>query len=191
MFVYQILVHTPIWVWLLLAFLVSRGVAALKPRDVTPTRMLILPLVFLVWGLTGLIDSRGLGVDFALFVVAFAAGGAGGVALAALGPHPRLNSETGGMAMPGSAIPLTLILVSFAFKYVGTVALAIDSDVSQRAVLVSAMTAVGGIFAGLFWGRTLTLFRRALAAAGARSDLASVAKLIWPRWEARPDPEAS
>ena len=117
-------------------------------------------------------------------------GGAGGAALAALGPQPRLNCGAGGIAAPGSAIPLTLILVSFALKYVGTVALAIDSDVSQRAVLVSAMTAVGGVFAGLFWGRTPTLFRRALAAAGERSDFASVAKLIWPRWEARLDSEA-
>ena len=191
MFVYQVLVHTPIWVWLLLAFLVSRGLAALTPRDVAPNRMLILPLVFLVWGVTGLIGSRGLGGDFALLVIALAAGGAGGVALAALGPPPRLNPETGGIAMPGSGIPLALILISFAVKYVGTVALAVDSDVFQRAVLVSAMTSVGGAFAGLFWGRALTLFRRALAAAGERSDIASAAKLIWPRWEARPDPEAS
>ena len=102
--------------------------------------MLILPLVFLVWGLTGLIGSRGLGVDFALFVATAAAGGVGGAALAALGPQPRLISESDRMAMPGSAIPLTLILISFACKYVGNVALAIDADVSQRALLVSLMT---------------------------------------------------
>ena len=106
MFVYQVLVHTPIWVWLLLAFLVSRGVAALTPRDVAPNRMLILPLVFLFWGVTGLIGSRGLGGDFALFVVAFAAGGAGGVALAALGPPPRLNPETGAHRDAGVGDPV-------------------------------------------------------------------------------------
>src|ERR1700678_3719319 len=114
MFVYQILVHTPIWVWLLLAFLVSRGVAALRPREVAPRRMLILPVVFLVWGLSGLIGSRGLGVDLLIFPVAFAAGVYGGIALAALGTAPRLAPETGALEMPGSLIPLTLIVVSFA-----------------------------------------------------------------------------
>lgn len=191
MLVYQILVHTPIWVWLLLAFLVSRGLVALRPRDVTPSRMLILPVVFLVWGLSGLMGSRGFGVDFLMFFVAFAAGAYGGLALAALGPAPRLAPETGVMGMPGSPIPLTLILTSFAFKYVGTVALAVDADPAQRAIVAIAMTIAGGIFAGLFWGRTLTQFRRALTAAGERADFSSVVRLIWPRAVARLDPEAS
>src|SRR5277367_3520 len=34
MFVITILSHTPIWVWVLLAFLISRGIMALRPREV-------------------------------------------------------------------------------------------------------------------------------------------------------------
>lgn len=190
-FVSQVLIHTPIWVWLLLAFLVSRGMAALSPRDVAPNRMLILPLIFLVWGLTGLIGSRGLSVDLLVFGAAFIVGVYGGVALGAVGPAPRLRPETGGLAMPGSPIPLALILISFALKYIGTVALAVEADASAHATIASGMTLIGGAFAGLFWGRTFVLFRRALAGAGERSDLAAVGRLVWPRVAVDLDPEAS
>lgn len=48
MLIFAILGHTPLWVWFLLAFLVYRGVAAMRPRDVSPSRGLIIPVVFFV-----------------------------------------------------------------------------------------------------------------------------------------------
>ena len=61
MLVFDILSHTPVWVWVLFAYLVSRGVVALREREMQPGRALIVPIVFLVWGLAGLLESRGLG----------------------------------------------------------------------------------------------------------------------------------
>ena len=46
MLVFAILSHTPSWVWVLLAFLVYRGVIAMRPRDVSPSRSLIIPVIF-------------------------------------------------------------------------------------------------------------------------------------------------
>ena len=178
MFIYEVLVHTPIWVWLLLAFIVSRGVSALRPRTLPPIRALIVPVVFLFWGLSGLIGARGLGLDVALFVFAFALGLFGGGALASLTPTPQWFPETGRMAMPGSPVPLVMILVAFVVKYVGAVALSIEVDPAAQAQIAHAMTLVGGAFAGLFWGRILTLFRRALGRAGESGDYASVARLL-------------
>jgi len=178
MFVYEVLIHTPIWVWVLLALLVSRGLASLRPRDIAPSRALIVPVVFLVWGLTGLIGSRGLGLDLALFVVALGAGFVGGGALASLTPTPTWRPETGRMAMPGSPVPLAMILIAFAAKYVGNVALAVEDDPAAHAGIATAMTLLGGGFAGLFWGRTLALFRRALGRAGEGGDYASVARAL-------------
>ena len=31
-FAYQILIHTPLWVWILLAFLVWQGIKSMQPR---------------------------------------------------------------------------------------------------------------------------------------------------------------
>jgi len=166
MTIYEILSHTPIWVWALLAFLVSRGLNAMQPRTIAPVRVLIIPVVFLVWGLVSLISSRGLGFAFVLFVVGTAAGLAAGSALAALMPAPRLDRQTGLLAMPGSPIPLALILAAFVVKYAGSVALVGASDPATHAEIASAMALIGGVFAGLFWGRTLGQFRRALQADG-------------------------
>ncbi|MGH8086665.1 MAG: DUF6622 family protein, partial [Stenotrophomonas sp.] len=43
--------HTPLWVWALLAFLITRGVAAMKPGEVSLGRLAIVPALFTVWGL--------------------------------------------------------------------------------------------------------------------------------------------
>ena len=89
----QIISHTPIWVWVLLAFLVWRGINAMQPRTIAPSRALIIPLVFLVWGLAGLITARGLGFALALFAVGAIAGLVAGSALAALTPAPGLTAR--------------------------------------------------------------------------------------------------
>jgi len=55
MLIVSILDHTPFWVWLLLAFLLYRGVAAMRPREVSPSRALIVPVIFFVWGVASLV----------------------------------------------------------------------------------------------------------------------------------------
>ncbi|THD45161.1 MAG: hypothetical protein E7774_08675 [Bradyrhizobium sp.] len=179
MLIYNILVHTPIWVWLLLAFLVSRGVAAMRPKEIAPRRALIVPAVFLLWGLAGLIGSQGLGGNLALFAVGAILGLAAGGALAALAPAPRFIPETGRLAMTGSPIPLIMILSAFAVKYAGAVTLAMASDPGAHAEIASALALAGGVFAGLFWGRTLTQFRRAFIAAGLYAGWSSLPRLVF------------
>ena len=187
MMIIEILSHTPIWVWLLLAFLISRGVKAMSPREVSPSRVLIVPLVFFVWGLSGLIGaSHDVGVKLVLFVGGLVVGVVAGRALASLMPAPRILRETGKLAMPGSPVILILICLAFATKYVGNVALAIDQDPAARFEIACAMTAIGGLFSGLFWGRTLGQFQRALQAEREPSNLAGVIGLVQMRPGANP-----
>ncbi|WP_198404649.1 hypothetical protein [Salmonella enterica] len=49
--------NTPVWVWILLAFLLRRGFAALYDREMTTGRMFFLPMFFLVWGAYGVITE--------------------------------------------------------------------------------------------------------------------------------------
>jgi hypothetical protein len=176
----EILSHTPVWVWVLLAFIVSRGVTALHAREIAPRLALIVPVIFLLWGLSGLLNSRGLGLDVTLFVVWLAIGGIGGAVLARLTPTPQLLPATGLLVMPGSAVPLVLILAAFVVKYALAVAITTASDATEHAEMVSIGACVGGLFAGLFWGRTLALLRRALQAAGGRTDWTGLAGLVFP-----------
>jgi len=51
-FAWQILIHTALWAFALLAFLVWQGIKAMRPRTVTIWRSLIVPAVFIAWGLS-------------------------------------------------------------------------------------------------------------------------------------------
>ena len=55
-FAWQILTHTPIWAWVLLAWLIWQGIRAMRPRTGTIGRALIVPAVFIVWGLSRLLS---------------------------------------------------------------------------------------------------------------------------------------
>ncbi len=167
MFILEMLSHTPIWVWVLLVFLISRGVAATRPREASPARVLIVPVVFFLWGLPSLIGAGdAVAAKLGLFAAGMLAGLAAGWGLAALMPAPRLSRETGMLAMPGSPIPLILILAAFASKYAGGVAMAVVGDTIIHTEIALLLSAAGGLFAGLFWGRTLGKFAAALRAAG-------------------------
>ncbi len=174
----DILSHTPLWVWLLLAFVLWRGVAMLNPRAVEPRRALVVPAVFLIWGLTGMLSSRGLGFDLVWFALGGAIGAGLGMALAGFSAPPGLDVERGLLLMPGSFVPLALIVIAFPVKYALAVAIATANGPSQAAYYASLSAAIGGGFAGLFWGRTLTQFRRALSGAGRPSDWGAVAALV-------------
>ena len=182
MLVFDILAHTPLWVWALLAFLVYRGIAAMRTREVSPYRVLIVPAVFFVWGASSLLEkSDGLALNVAAFVAALLVGAAAGRALASLMPSPRLSPVTGLLAMPGSPVALILNCVAFAAKYVGAVALALTSGGAGHAEIASVVVAVGGLFAGLFWGRTLRQFQRALQADGRPATVGALVALVLAR----------
>jgi hypothetical protein len=59
--------------------------------------------------------------------------------------------------------------------------MATEEDPATHAEIGAVMALVGGCFAGLFWGRTLALFQRALRQVGESADYAAVARLALAR----------
>lgn len=53
----EILTHTPWWVWVLLVYLVYVGVRLLSPTTVSPKGMLLMPSIFLLWGIYGIFNK--------------------------------------------------------------------------------------------------------------------------------------
>ena len=53
----QIFTNTPLWVWFILAFLLKRGVSATKDNPVHLVKSLIVPFVFILWGLEKVFTS--------------------------------------------------------------------------------------------------------------------------------------
>jgi hypothetical protein len=119
-----------------------------------------------------------LALNVATFLTALLVGAAAGRALASLMPAPRLSPVTGRLATPGSPVTLILNCVAFAAKYACAVALALTSGAAAHAEVASMAVAIGGLFAGLFWGRTLRQFQRALQADGRSATFTSLAGLL-------------
>ena len=152
--------HTPWWVFLVLAVLIVTGVQALRPRVVPLWRVLIVPAVFIVWGVTGIAQRSAaapvLAIDWIIAVaVGFAVGWAttklDGVALAADGSSVQVS---------GSPVPLIRNVVIFMVRYALAVSVAFAATDAARAQFVFWDVLASGAMTGYFLG-WLAQFMRA------------------------------
>ena len=157
-----VLVHTPIWVWGLLAALIAIGALQLRERRVGLVRATLLPLgmtAFSLWGTLSASDGMGLMALGTVWMMA-----AGAVALP-LAPGPVEGSYDAGtrtFALRGSATPLLLIVCLFLVKYAAGVQLALDPARIHDLGRALGLAALYGGFSGAFLGRAARLWRLAL-----------------------------
>jgi hypothetical protein len=154
---YGILTHTPIWVFVLLAYLIWQGLQALRLRTQAVWRMLIVPLVFFLMGLSRLV----LAPDNA--IAPLLAWLAALLLFAALGLFngPRLlavDRQKGVVTRPSSIGPLVRNLTVFSLQY--GVAVATAMKLEPQAAVAIVGHAVSGASAGYFSGWTAALWRR-------------------------------
>jgi hypothetical protein len=149
-----IISHTPHWVWILAAFLLYRGVKALQPREMTWPRMLLLPVLFLVWGLYDIVTQLHLP---ALALAAFAGALVLGASLGWLIAMQQEPARRVGLLIyrPGTPVTLILIVIAFLSKYALSVAVAYHPDLAANAHYNLLYGALSGATDGIFWGGTL------------------------------------
>jgi hypothetical protein len=155
------LANTPIWVFPLLAYLVWQGYQSLRPRTQPVWRLLIVPVVFFLMGLSRLLLARNDGWEplLAWFVAALL------FAALALVRGPRLlaiDRKTGQVTRPGSWTPLIRNITVFALQYVVAVAAARHLDSHIGVAMIGRV--VSGATAGYFAGWTVSLLRSYRAA---------------------------
>lgn len=155
----QIVVHTPKWVWALLILLVAAGLAQMRARRISVPRATLLPALLLVLSMLGVIGTFGLhGVALSVWATTLAAALVFGQGLAA----PRGASWSGAtreLHVPGSALPLALIMGLFATKYAAGVALAMNPLLASDAAFAALCASAYGTFSGLFAARAVWLWR--------------------------------
>lgn len=150
---------TPVWVWILLAFLLRRGFAALYDREMTTGRLFFLPVLFLVWGVYGVITETKLaGVSLTMMAAGLLAGTAIGYQLWRSQP-PLRNSDNPGMIIrAGTPLTLGLIVIAFCMKFILTSAIYLQPGLGSSASFCMLFGGVTGLVDGVFWGGTLKLF---------------------------------
>jgi len=151
----QIVSHTPTYVWIILGFLVVRGVAASRDRVVSRRSLFIMPAVMLALGVTGVAGRfDGGGMLAATWLAAMAAGAA--LAWRWSGDQVAgVDRAAGSVHLRGSWTPLALMMTVFAGKYAVGVALGLQPALAHNTGFALAACALFGLCNGVFNGRLL------------------------------------
>ncbi|MEP7100065.1 MAG: DUF6622 family protein [Burkholderiales bacterium] len=158
--------HTPVWVWGLLAVLVALGLSQARDREMSLMRVTILPLVMIALSLSGVFSA------FGHFPVAIGGWAAGVGAALAFGRQfiavrgAAWSSQTATLRVPGSWLPLVLIVALFALKYFAGASLALHPDLAHDTTFAGLISVGYGMFSGLFLARGLSLRNLAKRPAG-------------------------
>ncbi|QTD43937.1 DUF6622 family protein [Ottowia testudinis] len=154
--------HTPLWVAGVLAGVTMLGLSATRPRVMHLNRLLLMPLIMgalALWGVQSAFGATGqLAGLLALWAVCCAAMLAVGTRLAPPA-GTRYDAATRHFTLPGSWVPLGLILAVFLMKYGIGVQLAMAPSLSREASFAFAVTALYGLLSGFFAARTLRVLR--------------------------------
>lgn len=151
----QILSGTPVWVWGILLTLLVVGLKASAERRMSRTRLIAVPIALAAWAASSVWGVAHVAWPVVLFVLAIAAALALFAALSsqqAAAPHPA-----GGLQVPGSWLPLTVMMAIFVLRYVSNVTLAIDPSMAQNSTFLTLVALANGAFSGWLAGRSLRL----------------------------------
>ncbi|WP_339715320.1 DUF6622 family protein [uncultured Sneathiella sp.] len=153
MSIMDIIIYTPVWVWPLFAFLVLSGITALRPRKARPARTLLLPVLFFVWGLYAIfLKLPGWPIALGVFVVGLALGFGVGWLLASRYPAATYDHEAKRILRPGTPLTLILIMIAFITKYVLSVVIATNPQLSAAIGFSVFYGITSGLISGAFWG---------------------------------------
>ncbi len=156
----EILMGTPWWVYLLLIYLVFRGVKALKPQIVSVKKIFILPLIFCILSLYRLISTyqgfRDLIVWLFFIIIGYIVGWGLAHSL-----RIRIDRRKLLLRMPGSPIILVLVLLVFATRYFFGAYSAMHPDAKDNFLFHSANLLSSGFITGIFLGRFFAILKKA------------------------------
>ncbi|MEB6380111.1 hypothetical protein MXM41_14375 [Leclercia adecarboxylata] len=158
-FISGVLIHTPVWVYLILLFLISRGIRARKPATVTLEKLAIIPAIFLLWDIYDLLAFRKLTIATgSLWLAGLLSGAAIGYILIKGSAVTRAAAPRSiYRAADYSALPF--MMLAFAVKYVLGVMSAIAPEALQRPGASAFAIITGGLFAGVFVGKFVRYVR--------------------------------
>lgn len=164
----EILARTPRWVFALFALLVCLGCSQLITRRVSLRRITIMPIAMAVLSLYGVISAFN---DSPMALILWSAAA---VALAflllqrQLHEATRYDAGTRSFDVPGSAVPLILMMGIFFTKYIVGVQLAMHPELAHQSGFVLPVSLLYGAFSGIFAARAARLWKLAM-----RTDRAS------------------
>ncbi|WP_074020449.1 DUF6622 family protein [Xenorhabdus thuongxuanensis] len=159
MSILAIIKGTPIWVWILLAFLIKRGINALYDREMRIDRLFFMPVLFLIWAVYSVLNETTFpNSAFLALIVGILVGGVIGWGLWRSQPRLRKGNENGLIIRSGTPLTLSLILTVFIVKFIISAIMSIHSNLLYSYNFNLLFGFICGLSDGVFWGGTLNLF---------------------------------
>jgi hypothetical protein len=159
-----VLKSTPTWVWGLLAVLAGLGLSQARTRDASLARIALMPIAMVALSLWGTLSAFGSSPQLGYVLAAWFATAAVALALVARMAPPagtRYDAGSRTFTLPGSWIPMLLILGIFLTKYIVGVELAMRPTLALDGQYTLVVAALYGVFSGVFAGRAARLWRLA------------------------------
>lgn len=173
---YQILIHTPTWVWAVLLALILLGLTQSVGRSVRLRRVIVLPLV--VTGVSAFGTFSTFGAVPASWVMWLGTALATSIWIVTADPPAGIRYEpaTQRFHLPGSWVPLAAMMAIFVLRYGVSVKIAIAPALTHDAAFAAIVASLYGAISGLFLGRALRLLRLARAST---AQPAPTAPVLW------------
>jgi hypothetical protein len=154
----EIINHTPSWVFALFIGLVVLGVRQAKTQTMTLLRLAALPLAMLALSFYGVWSTfEGASLGIICWV--------GSVAVAALSAQRfdfnrgvRFLVESRSFILPGTWLPLVLMMAIFFTKYGVGISLAQHAELRFDPSFIAAASLAYGTWSGVFFGRMAQIF---------------------------------
>jgi hypothetical protein len=160
---------TPPWVWGLLAGLLALGITQLRDRTAGLVRVSIMPVAMTAFALWGLNTAFGNSLTFGYAVMAWmlvAAVVFAGIAATSAPRGTTFDPAERVFFLPGSWVPLALIVAVFLTRYVVNVDIAMEPSLKSDGAYTVIVAGIYGFSTGLFAGRAARLWRLAAERSG-------------------------
>lgn len=154
----QMIQGAPAWVWVLLGFIVNRGIRALSQRVIYLPSLFILPVVLVAFKLAYGLESEmllyyGLGICIGAVIGYVKTQNQKGI---------TVNKKTMEVTVPGSPQLLIILLLFFSVKYFFGYLEAVHTQVALDYMWLENI--LTGTVIGFLWGNTASYVRRYLQA---------------------------
>ena len=155
----EIIKHTPVWVFGLLAVLVIFGILQSRDREVKVAAVLILPIAMTILSILGVSSAFGLAlIPISVWLVGVLLCWGVGIKLAKPS-GVSYCSEAKKLSIAGSWLPLILMMAIFFTKYFVGVVVARQLPILEQAEFMLIISLSYGCFSGVLIARAAVMLR--------------------------------
>jgi len=155
----ELISNTPIWVFAIFFTLLVLGFIQSKERIVKVKTIFILPLVMITFSFFGVFSVFGISIlTMSLWILGLVITLIIGLKLA----YPKFVSfsvQSNKLTIPGSWVPLFLMMAIFFTKYFVGFAVARELPLVNEGIFVVLLSLVYGAFSGIFLSRSYVMFK--------------------------------